>query len=126
MTNGEDEPVKDQSLPGLLPAEADEVTEAAPPIERRATPRTPGGPIERSRSAAVLVASGILLSRLTGLIRQTMMARYLGAGFAAEFAVEVTRQILPTGQARANRVGCGIFNETRRAGTDDERTLALA
>jgi len=84
VTNGEDEPVKDQSLPGLLPAEADEVTEAAPPIERRATPRTPGGPIERSRSAAVLVASGILLSRLTGLIRQTMMARYLGAGFAAD------------------------------------------
>ncbi|OLE15114.1 MAG: murein biosynthesis integral membrane protein MurJ [Gemmatimonas sp. 13_1_20CM_3_60_15] len=32
----------------------------------------------------MLVASGILLSRLAGLIRQTMMARYLGAGMAAD------------------------------------------
>ena len=84
MTRAEDEDVKDPALPELLPAETDEVTEAAPPVERRATPRTAGGAIERSRSAAFLVASGILLSRLAGLIRQTMMARYLGAGIAAD------------------------------------------
>jgi len=84
VTRAEDEDVKDPALPELLPAETDEVTEAAPPVERRATPRTAGGAIERSRSAAFLVASGILLSRLAGLIRQTMMARYLGAGIAAD------------------------------------------
>jgi len=39
---------------------------------------------DRSRGAAFLVGSGILLSRLAGLIRQTMMARYLGAGLAAD------------------------------------------
>jgi putative peptidoglycan lipid II flippase len=84
VTKADDEDVKDPALPELLPAETDEVTEAAPPIERRATPRMAGGAIERSRSAAFLVASGILLSRLAGLIRQTMMARYLGAGVAAD------------------------------------------
>lgn len=84
MTEPEDEGTRPQSMPELLPAEADEVTEAAPPIERRETPRSATGAIDRSRGAALLVASGILLSRLAGLIRQTMMARYLGAGFAAD------------------------------------------
>ena len=75
---------KDSSIDKILPAEPDEVTEAAPPVERRATPRTASKAFERNRGAAVLVASGILLSRLAGLIRQTMMARYLGAGMAAD------------------------------------------
>lgn len=39
---------------------------------------------ERSRGAAGLVALGILLSRFTGLIRQVMMARYLGTSLAAD------------------------------------------
>jgi len=84
VTNGEDQEEEDRSLPPLLPPEADEVTAAATPIERRATPRAPRTAFERSRGAAFLVGSGILLSRLTGLIRQTMMARYLGAGLAAD------------------------------------------
>ena len=75
---------KDSSIDKILPAETDEVTEAAPPIERRATPRTTTKAFERNKGAALLVASGILLSRLAGLIRQTMMARYLGAGMAAD------------------------------------------
>jgi putative peptidoglycan lipid II flippase len=75
---------KDSSIDNILPAETDEVTEAAPPIERRATPRTTSRAFERHKGAALLVASGILLSRLAGLIRQTMMARYLGAGMAAD------------------------------------------
>jgi len=74
----------DSSIDKILPAEADEVAEAAPPIERRATPRTTERAFERNKGAAVLVASGILLSRVAGLIRQTMMARYLGAGMAAD------------------------------------------
>jgi putative peptidoglycan lipid II flippase len=73
-----------RSLPEFLPPEADEVIEAAPPIERRATPRSASGAFDRSRGAAFLVGTGILLSRLAGLIRQTMMARYLGADLAAD------------------------------------------
>ncbi|MFL5523732.1 MAG: murein biosynthesis integral membrane protein MurJ [Gemmatimonadaceae bacterium] len=84
MTHGEDEKEEERSLNRFLPPETDEVTEAAPPIERRATPRAAAASFDRSKGAAFLVASGILLSRVAGLIRQTMMARYLGAGMAAD------------------------------------------
>jgi putative peptidoglycan lipid II flippase len=84
VTNGEEEEAEDRSLPPLLPPEADEVAAATTPIERRATPRTTAKAFDRSKGAAFLVGSGILLSRLAGLIRQTMMARYLGAGMAAD------------------------------------------
>jgi putative peptidoglycan lipid II flippase len=84
VIDGEDQEDEDRSLPPFLPPEADEVTAAATPIERRATPRTPAQAFDRSKGAAFLVGSGILLSRLAGLIRQTMMARYLGAGLAAD------------------------------------------
>lgn len=78
-------PDRHKPLPEILPPEADEVTEAAPPVERRATPRTAEArAFDRSKSAAFLVGAGILLSRLAGLIRQTMMARYLGAAMAAD------------------------------------------
>jgi putative peptidoglycan lipid II flippase len=73
-----------RELPEFLSPEADEVTEAAPPIERRARPRTTSRAFDRSKGAAFLVGMGILLSRLAGLIRQTMMARYLGADMAAD------------------------------------------
>jgi len=84
VTKSDDLAKDARSLDKFLPPEADEVTEAAPPIERRATPRTTDKAVDRSKGAAFLVGSGILLSRLAGLIRQTMMARYLGAGFAAD------------------------------------------
>jgi len=84
VTEGEEVEPKSRPLPEFLAPEADEVTEAAPPIERRATPRTASGAFDRSRGAAFLVGMGILLSRLAGLIRQTMMARYLGADLAAD------------------------------------------
>lgn len=84
MTTDEDEKTAGRSLPEFLAPEADEVTEAAPPVERRAQARTASRAFERSKGAALLVGSGILLSRLAGLIRQTMMARYLGAGLAAD------------------------------------------
>ncbi|MEX2109955.1 MAG: murein biosynthesis integral membrane protein MurJ [Gemmatimonadaceae bacterium] len=74
---------RDRSLPEFLPPQPDEVTESATPIERRAAIRT-GETIARSKSAALLVGLGILLSRFAGLIRQTMMARYLGVGLAAD------------------------------------------
>lgn len=80
-----DEPViEDRSLPEFLPPQTDEITETATPIERRAAVRGAGPAISRSKSAALLVGMGILLSRFAGLIRQTMMARYLGVGLAAD------------------------------------------
>ncbi|HMI54696.1 MAG TPA: murein biosynthesis integral membrane protein MurJ [Gemmatimonadaceae bacterium] len=84
MTRGDDVGKADRSLPEFLPPEADEVAEATTPIERRPTPPEESRTIDRSKGAALLVGSGILLSRLAGLVRQTMMARYLGAGFAAD------------------------------------------
>jgi len=84
VTESDDLAEEEHSLDKFLPAEADEVTEAAPPIERRETPRTTDKAVDRSKGAAFLVGSGILLSRLAGLVRQTMMARYLGAGLAAD------------------------------------------
>lgn len=51
------------------------VTPAPPPPRR--SPRGTGG-------AAALVALGILGSRLLGLVRQSLMARYLGASVAAD------------------------------------------
>ena len=87
MTDGEEPKEKDRSLPEFLPPEADEVAEAAPPIERverRAVPRTASQAFDRPKGAALLVGMGILLSRFAGLIRQTMTARYLGADLAAD------------------------------------------
>ncbi len=87
MIDGEDPKERNRELPEFLPPEADEVTEAAPPIERierRAVPRTTGRAFDRPKGAALLVGIGILLSRLAGLIRQTMMARYLGVDLAAD------------------------------------------
>lgn len=84
MTEGEEPKEKGRSLPEFLPPEADEVIEAAPPIERRAVPRTISHAFDRPKGAALLVGGGILLSRLAGLIRQTMMARYLGVDLAAD------------------------------------------
>lgn len=84
MTSREEPEEKERSLPDFPAPQADEVTAAAPPIERRATPRAISRAFDRSKGAAFLVGSGILLSRLAGLIRQTMMARYLGAGLAAD------------------------------------------
>ena len=87
MTDGEEPKEKDRSLPEFLPPEADEVIEAAPPIEqieRRSTPRTVSQAFDRPKGAALLVGMGILLSRFAGLIRQTMTARYLGADLAAD------------------------------------------
>jgi putative peptidoglycan lipid II flippase len=44
----------------------------------------PAAPRERSGGAATLVATGILLSRIAGLVRQHFLARYLGLSDAAD------------------------------------------
>lgn len=85
MTDSDDIAEEQSTIGKVLPPNTDEVADAAPPVERRATPRTAAAAeADRSKGAAFLVASGILLSRFAGLIRQTMMARYLGAGMAAD------------------------------------------
>jgi putative peptidoglycan lipid II flippase len=58
---------------------------SAPPVSA-STPDGVGAsaPRERSGRAATLVATGILLSRIAGLVRQHFLARYLGLGDAAD------------------------------------------
>ena len=57
---------------------------AGQPIDARtdesssATGATPAPPVERAGRAAALVAAGILLSRLLGLVRQRVFAHYFG------------------------------------------------
>ncbi len=45
---------------------------------------TPGGAIARTGGAAALVGIGILASRVFGVVRQMLQARFLGAGAAAD------------------------------------------
>src|ERR1700712_3635067 len=50
------------------------------------SPASVGAPAPRERSgrAATLVATGVLLSRLAGLVRQHFLARYLGLSDGAD------------------------------------------
>lgn len=65
-------------------------TDGAP--DRGAAPRAETATVVGARSrggrgsgvAAAMVATGILISRLLGLVRQSLMARYLGAGVASD------------------------------------------
>ncbi|HET7632992.1 MAG TPA: murein biosynthesis integral membrane protein MurJ [Gemmatimonadaceae bacterium] len=57
---------------------AGEASPAAAPGDGARGPRT------RTGGAAALVAAGILGSRLLGLVRQSLIARYLGAGVASD------------------------------------------
>jgi putative peptidoglycan lipid II flippase len=84
VSDTKNDDLEGRSLPEFLAPQSDEITEASTPIERRRAVRTPGRGYDRSKGAAFLVGAGILLSRLAGLIRQTMMARYLGADLAAD------------------------------------------
>ena len=57
------------------------MTTTRPPISRSSTPSPP---VDRRGGAATAVAAGIMASRLLGLARQSLMARYLGASIAAD------------------------------------------
>jgi putative peptidoglycan lipid II flippase len=54
--------------------------EPIPPVP----PVSPAGPVRPARRAAGLVAAGILLSRLSGLVRLRVFAHYFGKGDAAD------------------------------------------
>lgn len=57
------------------------MTTTRPPVSPSSTPSPPAG---RRGGAATAVAAGIMASRLVGLARQALMARYLGASIAAD------------------------------------------
>ncbi len=46
--------------------------------------REPAAPVTRGGAAAALVAAGILLSRMAGLVRQMVLAVYFGSGLQAD------------------------------------------
>src|SRR5439155_5731296 len=62
--------------PGDAPVSCARVTENAA--------ATPAAPARRTGGAALLVAAGILLSRLAGLVRQRVLGHYLGTSTAAD------------------------------------------
>lgn len=62
------------------------------PIEEAGVPVDGAKPAARTGAAAAAVAIGILISRMFGIVRQSLMAAYLGAGvagdaFAASFKI---------------------------------------
>jgi len=59
------------------------VTAAPPPEEGEVTGQRPAV-LADSRRSSLLVAAGILLSRVAGLVREVAIAGYLGAGAAAD------------------------------------------
>ena len=60
------------------------MSDLPPPPPPPLVAETPTAPRGGSGTAAALVAAGILMSRLLGLVRQFFMARYLGAGATAD------------------------------------------
>src|SRR5262245_19334501 len=54
------------------------------PDKAAASPATASKPPRSSRAASFLIAAGILLSRVVGLIRNRVVATYFGAGLHAD------------------------------------------
>ncbi|MGC2301480.1 MAG: murein biosynthesis integral membrane protein MurJ [Acidobacteriaceae bacterium] len=65
------------------PNEADEPKPLSPAPPQPSSPATPRPPGTSTRAHSVAVASGILLSRLVGLIRERAIAHYFGTSDAA-------------------------------------------
>lgn len=106
---------------------------AQPAATEQATPRQ-----DRSGVGAALIASGILISRLLGLVRQMLTARYLGAGltadaFAAAFKItNMLQNILGEGGLSASFIpvysallGRGERDEAKRVANAVLGLLAL-
>jgi putative peptidoglycan lipid II flippase len=54
------------------------------PLDKVETPAAPAPKKASSKAAAVMVASGIFLSRIAGLVRSRIFAHYLGLSVAAD------------------------------------------
>jgi putative peptidoglycan lipid II flippase len=67
----------------LPPNEADEPTPLSPATPQPSSPVAPRSPGTSTRAHSVAVASGILLSRLVGLVRERAIAHYFGTSDAA-------------------------------------------
>jgi putative peptidoglycan lipid II flippase len=65
------------------PNEADEPTPLSPATPQPSSPAAPRPPSTSTRAHSVAVASGILLSRLVGLVRERAIAHYFGTSDAA-------------------------------------------
>lgn len=78
-----DDAVVEQPPP---PASAPQTRAMAPPAppEAPAPPAAPPARVPSPRRASFLVAAGILLSRLSGLIREVVIGRYLGTSPSAD------------------------------------------
>ena len=104
------------------PAPAEVAATAAAPVD----PLAPGPPTRRGRArrgAAALVAAGILLSRLAGLVRQRVFGHYLGTSDAADaynaaFKIpNFLQNLLGEGVLSASFIP--VYAALRASGTDD-------
>nr|PZN81373.1 MAG: hypothetical protein DIU56_00005 [Pseudomonadota bacterium] len=71
--------------------------------------RSEAAPARSSRIASLLVASGILLSRIVGLVRERAIATFFGAGLYAEgFVAGVCICLLFTSDAARQEARCRL------------------
>src|SRR3954466_11028785 len=89
---------------------------------------SPAAPPSRERSgrAATLVATGILLSRIAGLVRQHFLARYLGLSDAADafnaaFRIPIFLQNL-FGEGVLSASFIPVYARLRASGDEEEAT----
>ena len=106
------------------------MTEPAEDIVKNVgTPATKTAAKDRSGNAALVVGAGILISRLTGLVRGFVFARYLGSGFESDAytaAIKIPfmmRNLLGEGALSASFVP--VYSNLLAKG-DDKGARALA
>jgi putative peptidoglycan lipid II flippase len=99
---------------------------AAPAEEQRVGAAAP----RSSARNAALVGTGILLSRLTGLLRNALQARYLGAGVAADALVAATKipNILQNlfGEGALSASFIPVYSRLRARGDDEAASRVAA
>lgn len=100
---------------------------AAPPVSD-ATPAPPTPPADvvpvSSSRGSILIAAGIFLSRLLGLLRQSLIAKYLGAGWVSDafnggFRLTNTLQNL-FGEGALSASFIPVYASALQRGDDDE------
>jgi putative peptidoglycan lipid II flippase len=107
--------VSDEELPG---------TPAAPDPAEKGSKKGAGAP--SSRASSSLVAAGIFLSRISGLIRTAVFARYLGAGSHADVITaglrmpNVLQNLLGEGTLSASFIP--VYSELLEEGREEEAT----
>lgn len=104
---GTADPPEAVAAPDAVPPEAVAAPEAVAPPEAAALPQAAEAEAQpSSQRSSMLVAAGILLSRCAGLIRESVIANYLGTGPAAD----AFRAALRIPNLMQNMLGEGVLS----------------